>query len=60
MEDIILESPTVGDLIKKLQEYPPKTLFRIKDADTSWIFDIMKLSIRENILTISVEYGDQL
>lgn len=59
-EEQIINEPTIGDFIKKLQEYPLNTPLRILDADTSWIIDRIHLKINDDKLFLSGEYYEML
>lgn len=37
----IMVNPTVGEVIEFLKKFHPDTAFRIKDADTGWLFNII-------------------
>ena len=53
-----LDKPTIGDMIKKLSEYPSDMPFRIEDADTNWTIDLIHFEESDGKLFIKGEYGE--
>ena len=56
MSKILLDNPTIKDLIEALKQFDDSTPIRIEDADTEWEIDKIHIKFEEGKVWLFGEY----